>query len=86
MRRLVDWLAPVFLLPLVIILVRWAGRPQSSFQMFLSLELIVLVSWALAIVFSLWGFRRRPLPLKLLNVTVIVVGSMLALLDGFALL
>jgi len=54
--------------------------------MFLTLELIVIVFWALAIVFSLWGFRKRSFKLKFLNLTTIVLATILGLLVGFSLL
>lgn len=86
----VDWisylLGPLCLLPLLILLVFWSGAHQSSFRMFLTLELIVIVFWALAIVFSLWGFRKRSFKLKFLNLTTIVLATILGLLVGFSLL
>jgi len=90
MRNFVDWVSclagPLCLLPL---LVPWAlkwGAPVSSFHMFVAHELFVLVSWVLAIVFSVWGFRKRQSNLQFLNVTTIVLTSILWLLDSWGML
>ena len=71
------------------LLVPWAlkwGAPVSSFHMFVAHELFVLVSWVLAIVFSVWGFRKRQSNLRFLNVTTIVLASILWLLDSWGML
>lgn len=54
--------------------------------MFVAHELFVLVSWVLAIVFSVWGFRKRQSNLQFLNVTTIVLTSILWLLDSWGML
>jgi hypothetical protein len=54
--------------------------------MFVAHELFVLVSWVLAIVFSVWGFRKRPFNLQFLNVTTIILASILWLLDSWGML
>jgi uncharacterized membrane protein len=79
-------IGPLCLLPLLVVWVLWAGAPQSSFQMFVTLELIVLVSGVLAIVFSLMGFRKRSSKLKFLNIATIVLACILGFLVGFSLL
>jgi hypothetical protein len=63
-RNCVDWVSglagPLCLLPLLILWVRWSGVHQPSFQMFMARELIVLIFWVLAIIFSVRSFRKRP--------------------------
>ena len=78
-RNFVDWVSclvgPLCLLPLLILWVLWSGARRLSFQMFMTRELIVLVSWVLAIIFSLRGFRKSPFKLvKFLNITTIVLA------------
>jgi hypothetical protein len=51
--------------------------------MFVARELFVFVSCVLAIVFSGWGFGKRPFILKFLNVTTVVLASILWLLDSW---
>jgi len=90
MRNFVDWVSclagPLRLLPLLVPWVLKWGAAVSSFHMFVAHELFVLVSWVLAIVFSVWGFRKRPSNLQFLNVTTIVLASILWLLDSWGML
>ena len=62
------------------------GLLCRHFNMFVAHELFVLVSWVLAIVFSVWGFRKRQSNLQFLNVTTIVLTSILWLLDSWGML
>ena len=90
MKNFVDWVSclagPLCLLLLLVPWILKWGAPVSSFQMFVAHELFVLISWVLAIVFSVWGFRKRSFNLKFLNVTTIVLASILWLLDSWGML
>lgn len=90
MKNSVDWVScsvgSLCLFLLLILWILWWGKPQSSFLMFIIREVIIFVFWALALVFSLWGFRKRPFKLKLLNITTMVLASILGFLASFPLL
>ena len=78
------WVAAVFLIPLGIIALRAAAFvPQSSFAMWVALELTILVSAGLAIGMSIWRFRQRSPGLKVLAVATIVAGAVLGPLEAF---
>ncbi len=90
MKNFVDsvspWAGPLCLIPLLILWVSWSGAHQSSFHMFITRELIVLIACVLAIVFSVRGFTARSPKVKFLNVTTIVLATILGFLFGFSLL
>ena len=90
MKNFLNWVSclggPLCLLVLLIVWVLWSGAHQPSFGAFVARELIVLLSWLLAIIFSVWGFGNRPRKLKFLNITIVVFASVLAPLDAFSLL
>ena len=90
MKNFVDWasclVGPPCLLILLILWILWSGARQRSFQTFITRELVVLVSWVLAIVFSVWGFTKRPSRLKPLNIFTIVFASILWFADSFSML
>jgi uncharacterized membrane protein YfhO len=76
--------APLCLIPLGIIALRAASLvPQSSFAMWVGLELVILVSAALAIGLSLWRFRERSASLKVLAIATIAVAGVLGPLEAF---
>ena len=90
MKRFVDWVScvvgPLCLLTLLILWVLWAGARQPSSHGFITRELIVLGTWALAILSSVLGIRKRPFKLKLLNLNIIVFASILGLSACFSML
>jgi hypothetical protein len=84
MSPLRAWAGTLFLLPLAVVAVRAkAFVPQSSFHAWVVLELTILGSAALAIGFSLFGFRRRSGGPKLVAIGTVIVALLLGPLEAF---
>ena len=61
----------------------WPLIPQSSFGMWVGLELIILLSAGLAIGLSVWRFWEQSAGLKVLAVVTMVFAGVLGALEAF---